>query len=113
MDLAQTEPQDAATTGTERVMDMRGIGWRRAELVVRCACDILGIAAPPPDSRELRVPINVEQFGRELTERYGKQYPELVFRTESSIERARLERRAGWSLPKVILLQGAPRRSGG
>lgn len=86
------------------------ISWQRAHLVVRCACDILGLDEIParPD---LRLNLTVEEFGEELVKRYAASHPMLVFRTESSIERARLERRFKEFLPKVHLRQGAPPRA--
>lgn len=85
------------------------ISWQRAQLVVRCACDILGLKEVPP-TPDLRLNLTVEEFGEELVKRFAATHPALVFRTESSIERARLERRFKEALPKVHLRQGAPPR---
>jgi hypothetical protein len=82
---------------------------RRARLVVARACDILGID-PNSHSGEIRLPLSVEEFEQELRQRYALTHPELVFRTDSTLERARLERRGLESIPRVILRQGAPRR---
>jgi siroheme synthase (precorrin-2 oxidase/ferrochelatase) len=82
---------------------------RRARLVVACACDILGIDPNSPTG-EIRLPLSVEEFEQELRQRYALTHPELVFRTDSTLERARLERRGLESIPRVILRQGAPRR---
>ena len=65
---------------------------RRARLVVACACDILGID-PATLAGEIRLPLSVEEFEQQLRQRYALTYPELVFRTDSTLERARLERR--------------------
>jgi hypothetical protein len=86
------------------------ISWQRAHLVVRCACDILGLKDIPA-TPDLRLNLTVEEFGVELVKRYATTHPGLVFRTESSIERARLERRFKEALPKVHLRQGAPPRA--
>lgn len=80
---------------------------RRAQLVVQCACELLGISENTR-SADLMLPINVAQFQEELKSRYGERYPELVNRNEASIERARLDRDEWPELPRVILRQGAP-----
>ena len=82
---------------------------RRARLVVACACDILGLD-PGSTAGEIRLPLSVEEFEHALRQRYALTHPELVFRTDSTLERARLERRGLESIPRVILRQGAPRR---
>ncbi|MCC7463754.1 MAG: hypothetical protein IT480_14980 [Gammaproteobacteria bacterium] len=82
---------------------------RRARLVVACACDILGLD-PAAAGSEIRLPLSVEEFEQELRRRYALTHPELVYRTDSTLERARLERRGLESIPRVILRQGAPRR---
>ncbi|MFO1401905.1 MAG: hypothetical protein U1F06_10165 [Steroidobacteraceae bacterium] len=82
---------------------------RRARLVVACACDILGLD-PGAIAGEIRLPLSVEEFEQALRQRYALTHPELVFRTDSTLERARLERRGLESIPRVILRQGAPRR---
>ena len=86
------------------------IAERRARLVVRCAADLLGL---PDESLqgELQVPLSVNEFADALRARYGVAHPELVFRTDSTLERARLDRRSMPDVPRVILRQGAPRRS--
>ena len=89
----------------------KSIAQRRAELVVQCACDVLGLAAAPA-VEVLHLPLCVQEFEQELRRRFGQAHPELVFRTDSTTERARLERRPGWNLPKVMLRQGAPVRNG-
>ena len=53
-------------------------------------------------------------FGDSRTDedQIGASYPELVYRTDSTLERARLERPAALRhIAKVILRQGAPRRN--
>jgi hypothetical protein len=92
--------------GTQRP---NSVALRRAELVVQCARDLLAERAPAQG--DLHLPLSVTEFERALRERYGTTHPELVYRTDSTLERARLERRPFPSLPKVILRQGAPRRS--
>jgi hypothetical protein len=82
---------------------------RRARLVVSCACEILGLD-PGAHTGEIRLPLSVEEFEQQLRQRYALTYPELVFRTDSTLERARLERRGLEAIPRVILRQGAPRR---
>lgn len=83
------------------------VGRQRAELVVRCACALLGLADVPP-VYALRLDVSVQEFDHELRARFGRSHPELVYRTESTTERARLMRDPSWRLPKVILRQGAP-----
>ena len=85
------------------------VAQRRAELVVQCARDLL--AGRAPTQGDLHLPLSVNEFERALRERYGSSHPELVYRTDSTLERARLERRQFPHLPKVVLRQGAPRRS--
>lgn len=85
------------------------VAQRRAELVVQCARDLLADRAPTQG--DLHLPLSVTEFERALRERYGSTHPDLVYRTDSTLERARLERRPFPELPKVILRQGAPRRS--
>lgn len=88
------------------------ISRRRARLVVLCACDLLGIELAHAPA-ELHVPLSVSEFEAQLRQRYGDAYPELVFRTDSTLERARLDRRSLKDLPKVVLRQGAPCRRPG
>jgi len=83
------------------------IGVRRARLVVRCATELMGIEAPR-SSEPLQLQLSAAEFELLLQNRYGETHPELVFRTESSIERARLDRTRCPELPKVLLRQGAP-----
>jgi len=85
------------------------VAERRAQLVVRCARDLLGDRAPV--TGDLQLQLSVNEFERALRERYGNQHPDLVYRTDSTLERARLERRQFPHLPKVVLRQGAPRRA--
>ena len=85
------------------------IAERRAALVVRCARELLGDRAPT--SGDLHLPLSVTEFEQVLRERYGSAHPDLVYRTDSTLERARLERRSFPHLPKVVLRQGAPRRA--
>ena len=85
------------------------VAERRAQLVVQCARDLLGPQAPA--SGDLHLSLSVTEFERALRDRYGVAHPELVYRTDSTLERARLERRQFPQLPKVVLRQGAPRRA--
>lgn len=83
------------------------VSERRARLVVQCACELLGLD-PAGAVPELRLALSVQDFAAELRRRYASAYPELIFRTDSTLERARLERsRLPW-LPRVILRRGAP-----
>jgi hypothetical protein len=85
------------------------VAERRAQLVIQCARDLLGERAPA--TGDLHLPLSVTEFERALRERYGGLHPDLVYRTDSTLERARLERRQFPHLPKVVLRQGAPRRA--
>lgn len=85
------------------------ISAKRARLVVRCACELLGIDIARAPA-ELKVPLSVSEFELELRQRYSEAYPELVFRTDATLERARLDRRRLKDLPRVVLRQGAPVR---
>jgi hypothetical protein len=86
------------------------IALRRAQLVVQCACELLGINTANAPA-ELHLPLSVADFEQELRSRFGLSHPELVFRTESTLERARLERRGLSGVPRVVLRQGAPTRA--
>lgn len=86
------------------------IARRRAQLVVQCACELLGIDVQRAPA-ELHLPLSVADFEVELRNRFGLSHPELVFRTESTLERARLERRGLSGVPRVVLRQGAPTRA--
>jgi hypothetical protein len=88
---------------------LTSVAERRARLVVQCACEVLGID-PSQAAPELRLPLSVVEFEAELRSRFGAAHPDLVFRTDSTLERARLDRRGLEDIPKVILRQGAPRR---
>lgn len=83
------------------------IGLRRARLVVRCATEFMGVDEPR-SSEPLQLQLSAAEFESLLQSRYGESHPDLVFRTESSIERARLDRTRWPELPKVLLRQGAP-----
>lgn len=83
---------------------------RRAKLVVRFACELLGVKNPPAGST-LRVRMKVDEFETLLKRRYGDAYPELVHRSDSAIERARLDRDSCPEIPRVILQQGAALRA--
>lgn len=98
-----------AASGTGSVRAGASTAERRARLVVICACEILGLD-PSTQTGEIRLPLSVEEFEHELRQRYALTHPDLVFRTDSTLERARLERRGLEFIPRVILRQGAPRR---
>jgi hypothetical protein len=85
------------------------VAERRARLVVQCACELLGIDASAATAT-LHLPLSVVEFEIELRNRFGAAHPDLVFRTDSTLERARLDRRGLEDIPKVILRQGAPRQ---
>jgi hypothetical protein len=85
------------------------IAERRARLVVECARELLGEEQSPQESTCLRLDLSVREFEQELHRRYALQHPELVLRSEASIERARLMRQSLDGLPRVQLRLGAPR----
>ena len=87
-----------------------GTARQRAELVTRFACEVLGLEAVPPGG-VLQLDLTVVQLQQALQERYGTQFPRLVYCDEDSIERARLDRKRFAELPKVMLRRGAPRRA--
>jgi hypothetical protein len=98
----------AAKLGGDGIQGI-SVAERRAALVVQCARDLLGGRAATDG--DLHLPLSVTEFERALRERYGATHPDLVYRTDSTLERARLERRQFPHLPKVVLRQGAPRRA--
>jgi hypothetical protein len=87
-----------------------GTARLRAELVTRYACELLGLETIPP-SGVLRLDLTVAQLQAALQERFGTQFPRLVYCDEDSIERARLDRTRFPEIPKVMLRRGAPRRA--
>ena len=100
---------DAGTAArhARRHLRREPVSERRARLVVQCACELLGID-PAAARADLRLALSVQEFEGELRRRYAGTHPELIFRTDSTLERARLERsRLPW-LPRVILRRGAP-----
>ena len=86
------------------------VSERRARLVVQCACELLGID-PDTASGDLHLTLSVQEFERELRNRYAATHPQLIYRTDSTLERARLERGRLGPLPRVILRRGAPPRA--
>jgi hypothetical protein len=86
------------------------VSERRARLMVRCACELLGLDETTATG-DLQLPMSVAQFENELRARYASAHPDLVYRTDSTTERARLDRSRLPGLPRVILRQGAPPRS--
>jgi hypothetical protein len=89
------------------------IAERRARLVVQCALELLeaGNGAGGAGQSLLQLPLSVSEFENALRSRFGVEHPDLVFRTDSTLERARLDRRKLPGLPRVVLRQGAPRRA--
>jgi hypothetical protein len=85
------------------------IAERRAALVARCALELPG--ASKASTGEIHLPLSVLEFEQALRARFGATHPELVFRTDSTLERARLERDGLEHIPRVVLRQGAPRRA--
>lgn len=85
------------------------VAERRARLVIQCACDLQGIEAAAATT-DLHLPISVAEFESELRSRYALSHPDLIYRTDSTLERARLERSRFPHLPRVILRRGAPPR---
>ena len=85
------------------------VAERRARLVIQCACELMGV---PPESAtaDVHLPISVREFEAELRIRYAQSHPDLIYRTDSTLERARLERARLPHLPRVILRRGAPPR---
>ena len=83
------------------------VSERRARLVVQCACELLGVD-PATASGDLRLTLSVLEFELALRERYAVTHPQLIYRTDSTLERARLERARLPRLPRVILRRGAP-----
>jgi acyl-coenzyme A synthetase/AMP-(fatty) acid ligase len=84
------------------------IAERRAKLVAQCALELPG--AMVASTGEIHVPMSVIEFEQALRARFAASHPELVFRTDSTLERARLERQGMEQIPRVVLRQGAPRR---
>jgi hypothetical protein len=83
------------------------VSERRARLVVQCACELLGVD-PATVSGDLHLMLSVEEFEQALRERYAVTHPQLIYRTDSTLERARLERARLPRLPRVVLRRGAP-----
>ena len=85
------------------------VSERRARLVVQCACELLGVD-PDTAAGDLHLTLSVQEFEQELRARYAVSHPQLIYRTDSTLERARLERGRLPRLPRVILRRGAPPR---
>ena len=85
------------------------VSERRARLVVQCACELLGID-PETATGDLHLTLSVQEFEQALRSRYASSHPQLIYRTDSTLERARLERGRLRGLPRVILRRGAPPR---
>ena len=86
------------------------VSERRARLVVRCACELLGVDESSVNA-DLHLPMSVTEFDHALRARFAVMHPDLVYSTDSTTERARLNRSGLAGLPRVILRQGAPPRS--
>jgi hypothetical protein len=106
----------ASATGSSTVAKLPGhrpqglsISERRAALMVRCARELAGLGDDTVG--DISLPMSVLEFEQALRARYGSCHPELVYRTDSTLERARLERSRMKHLPRVILRQGAPPRA--
>ena len=80
---------------------------RRALLMIQCALELPG-ATVDPDTGQINLDLSIKQFELELRRRYGKSHPDLVFRADSTFERARLDRHRYKDLPRVVLRQGPP-----
>ena len=80
---------------------------RRALLMIQCARELPG-ANIDPDTGQINLDLSTRQFELELRRRYGKSHPDLVFRADSTFERARLDRHRYKDLPRVVLRQGPP-----
>jgi hypothetical protein len=107
----QSTTTTAAESGQHPLRSGRlGIAERRARLAVQCACDLLGLDPARIDGQDLRLNISVAAFEKALRERYANSHPDLIFRTDSTLERARLSRARFPGLPRVILRRGAPPR---
>lgn len=87
-----------------------GIAERRARLAVQCACELLGLDPARLGNQDLHLNISVADFEQALRERYASSHPDLIFRTDSTLERARLSRARFPHLPRVVLRRGAPPR---
>ena len=85
------------------------VSERRARLVVQCACELLGVD-PDTAAGDLHLRLSVQEFEQQLRGRYAASHPQLIYRTDSTLERARLERGRLPRLPRVILRRGAPPR---
>lgn len=107
MDSQSQDAQRAAETG--RPISLDRTPELRARLVVQCAIDILGKARRHVEG-DIYLPLSVDQFLVELRRRFGAMHPDMVYRTNATIERARLGRKPGSTLPRVVLRQGAPLR---
>jgi hypothetical protein len=78
--------------------------------MVTCACELTGID-PAEATGDFRLPLSAAEFETELRARFGTSHPELVYRTEVTIQRARLNRSQLPGLPRVILSNGESSRS--
>jgi len=83
---------------------------RRALLMIQCARELPG-ATICPETGQINLDLSIKQFELELRRRYGKSHPDLVFRADSTFERARLDRHRYKELPRVVLRQGPPPKS--
>lgn len=105
------EPAHARRSSRSRATGPRVlVSERRARLMVRCACELLALDEAAV-STDLHVPMSVAEFENELRARFALTHPDLVYRTDSTTERARLDRSRLPGVPRVVLRQGAPPRS--
>ena len=109
MDLHQPLAKPARRRDRRAAAARPSVAERRARLVIRCACELLGVA-PEAVETDLHVPISVAEFEVEMRRRFALSHPDLIYRTDSTLERARLERARLPNLPRVVLRRGAPPR---
>ena len=108
--VASAHPRTRRTAPTHPSAPRLLVSERRARLMVRCACELLGLNETSVTT-DLQLPMSVAEFEHELRARFAATHPDLVYRTDSTTERARLDRSRLAGLPRVILRQGAPPRS--
>jgi hypothetical protein len=101
--------ESASAGGQPALRPRLSVSERRAALVAAFAREQPGVIVTPDG--DIRLPYSVVEFEQALRARFGGSYPELVYRTDSTLERARLERPPALQhIAKVVLRQGAPRR---
>ena len=101
---------DASAAGQHALTAKPSVSERRAALVAAFAREMHG--AVVASNGDIHVPVSVLEFETAIRARHGASDPELVYRTDSTLERARLERPPALQhIAKVVLRQGAPRRN--